>query len=156
MENRVISKSRSILKLNSAEARRFLLKADSYCNFELPIYIVFDKLLEELDQCLSGKSLIKSKINLTILQIPGICKFGYNGLQSNLIRRTITKKLFARRWPEVLPRYGTPMAFINHRWNDASGKIIDQERIEMLPPVISNSEVELFTSNFILLKILSK
>jgi len=28
-------------------------------------------------------------------------------------------------------------------------KIIDQEKIEMLPPVISNSEVELFTSKFI-------
>lgn len=38
-------KHRSILELSHDEAKSFLLRAESYCNFDLPPYIVFDQLL---------------------------------------------------------------------------------------------------------------
>jgi len=52
-----IDNNRCILELSHAEARQFFLKAESYCNFDLPPYIVFDKLLAEIDKKLSGKEL---------------------------------------------------------------------------------------------------
>ncbi len=50
-------KSRSILKLSHTGARRFLLKAGSYCTLDLPSYFEFEKLLNEINNKLSGKML---------------------------------------------------------------------------------------------------
>ena len=48
-------KSRSLLELSNGEAREFLLKEESYCNFDLPPYIVFEELLADIDKILKGK-----------------------------------------------------------------------------------------------------
>ena len=49
--------SRSILDLTYDEARRFLLKHESYCNFDLPSYIDFGRLIDGVDRALDGKAL---------------------------------------------------------------------------------------------------
>ncbi len=48
---------RNILKLNETEAREFLLKQESYFNFDLPLYFTFQELLDKLDKKLTGKNL---------------------------------------------------------------------------------------------------
>lgn len=67
---------KSVLKLSHKEARSFFLKAESYCNLDLPPYIVFDDLIAGVDQILNNKKLydLRSKssknyddINYTIL-----------------------------------------------------------------------------------------
>lgn len=50
-------KRRAVLELTHEEARRFFLKAESYCNFDFPPYIAFDSLLAEVDAFLAGKRL---------------------------------------------------------------------------------------------------
>ena len=47
----------SILKLSSEEARKFLLKASNYANFELPPYFDFQKVLNKIDKFLLNKDL---------------------------------------------------------------------------------------------------
>ena len=47
----------AITELNAVDAKTFLLKNESYCNFELPPYIEFQPLLEKLDSYLSSKKL---------------------------------------------------------------------------------------------------
>lgn len=49
--------SYSILELSSEEARKFLLKHESYCNLDLPPYFVFGNLLERVAEQLNGKNL---------------------------------------------------------------------------------------------------
>lgn len=44
-----------ILELNHTEARRYLLKAESYFNFDLPQYFVFQKLIADVSTALIGK-----------------------------------------------------------------------------------------------------
>jgi len=39
-----------ILDFSHADARKFFLKEESYCNFDLPKYFVFQKLLEQISQ----------------------------------------------------------------------------------------------------------
>lgn len=46
-----------ILELSHDEAKSFLLKAESYCNFELPPYFVFDQLLTGVDTFLDKAKL---------------------------------------------------------------------------------------------------
>jgi hypothetical protein len=46
-----------ITDLNHTEAKAFFLKEESYFNFDLPQYFVFQKLLEEIDKKLNGKPL---------------------------------------------------------------------------------------------------
>lgn len=50
-------KSHSILKLSHTNARKFLLKAGSYCNLDLPWYFEFEKLLDEINIKLTDKKL---------------------------------------------------------------------------------------------------
>ena len=52
-----ILRSRSILDLAHNEVRNFLLKPESYFSLDLPPYIVFDDLINGVDQILSGKRL---------------------------------------------------------------------------------------------------
>ncbi len=49
--------SYSILELSSEEARKFLLKHESYCTLDLPPYFVFGNLLERVAEQLNGKNL---------------------------------------------------------------------------------------------------
>lgn len=51
------SRSRSILELSSDEARTFLLKKESYCNFDLPPYFDFSIILEAVAGILNGNAL---------------------------------------------------------------------------------------------------
>lgn len=46
-----------ILDFSHTDARRFFLKEESYCNFDLPKYFVFQKLIEQISQEIKEKSL---------------------------------------------------------------------------------------------------
>ena len=46
-----------IIDLSENEAREFLIKEESYINFDLPVYLKFQDLLIEVDNCLKGKRL---------------------------------------------------------------------------------------------------
>ena len=48
---------RSILEMTNAQARAFLLKPESYCNLDLPVYFQFGKLLSAVSKELRGKTL---------------------------------------------------------------------------------------------------
>lgn len=48
---------KSIIELNEKQAKEFLLKEDSYINFDLPHYFSFQELISEIDKALSGKIL---------------------------------------------------------------------------------------------------
>ncbi|MDR3612997.1 MAG: RNA-directed DNA polymerase [Candidatus Obscuribacterales bacterium] len=59
-ENKTASpaaKNIPVIDLPAAQAKAFFLKAESYCNFDLPPYFVFGTLLASLDKKLTGKSL---------------------------------------------------------------------------------------------------
>lgn len=66
---------KSILELTHEEAKAFFLKPESYCSIDLPSYISFTKILEDVDQLLSNQELnsisIKpenyEKVNHTII-----------------------------------------------------------------------------------------
>lgn len=70
-----VPRSKSILELTAAEAQAFLLKPESYCGLDLPPYIRFDTLIEDVHKALKGKKLsdLSSKprdhddVNYTIL-----------------------------------------------------------------------------------------
>lgn len=53
-----------ITDMNSEEARTFLLKSESYCNIDLPGYINFDSLLNEVNKILDGIEPGKIKQNI--------------------------------------------------------------------------------------------
>lgn len=53
----VASNRKSILDLSDQEARRFLLKAESYFSLELPPYITFRALIDDVAGVLTGKKL---------------------------------------------------------------------------------------------------
>ena len=55
-----MNNSRSILELSNKEAKIFFMKSESYGNFDLPPYFVFDKLLKTVDEIL-GKKTLQSK-----------------------------------------------------------------------------------------------
>lgn len=48
---------RSILQMTASQARAFLLKPESYCGVELPVYFTFARVLSAVTKVLSGKSL---------------------------------------------------------------------------------------------------
>lgn len=48
---------RCILELTNSEAKDFFLKAESYCNFELPPYFKFEKLLKDVSDAIDSKNL---------------------------------------------------------------------------------------------------
>jgi RNA-directed DNA polymerase len=48
---------RSILEMTSSQARAFLLKPESYCNVDLPVYFQFGNLLSAVSKELRGKTL---------------------------------------------------------------------------------------------------
>lgn len=54
---------KNILSLNFEEARLFLLKHESYVNIDLPPYIKFDKLLNQILEVLGQKNFIDFKIS---------------------------------------------------------------------------------------------
>jgi len=64
-----------VLELSHDEARKFFLKAESYCNIDLPPYLVFDDLIAGVDKILEDKKLSDfgkklrdyDEINYTIL-----------------------------------------------------------------------------------------
>jgi len=52
-----LRESSSILELSAKEARKFLLKNESYCSLDLPPYFVFENLLKKVDEKLDGRNL---------------------------------------------------------------------------------------------------
>lgn len=50
-------KSKNILELDHTQARNFLLKGKSYCNFDLPKYFRFDNLIQEISKKIDEKNL---------------------------------------------------------------------------------------------------
>lgn len=48
---------RSILQMTAAQAQAFLLKPESYCGIELPVYFTFAQVLSDVTKELSGKAL---------------------------------------------------------------------------------------------------
>lgn len=48
---------KNILKLNETEVKEFLLKQESYFNFDLPLYFTFQELISKLDKKLTNKNL---------------------------------------------------------------------------------------------------
>lgn len=61
---------KNILELSFDEAKKFLLKDNSYCNFNLPPYFSFSEILQTADTILSGHTLkdISKMINSTKLK----------------------------------------------------------------------------------------
>jgi len=53
---------KSIIKISGDEAEHFLLKQESYINFDLPIYFSFQKLLDKIGSRLKGKNLSDFRI----------------------------------------------------------------------------------------------
>jgi hypothetical protein len=49
---------RSILQMTAPQARAFLLKPESYCGIDLPVYFTFAHLLSGVTKELSGKALL--------------------------------------------------------------------------------------------------
>ena len=54
---------KSILMFSHAEAREFLLKAESYCSIDLPPYFVFSELIQKVHAQLDGKKLTELSNN---------------------------------------------------------------------------------------------
>lgn len=46
-----------VLELSNLEAKQYFLKEDSYCNFDLPQYFVFQTLLDKVSQTIGTKRL---------------------------------------------------------------------------------------------------
>ncbi|HHT9841466.1 TPA: hypothetical protein ACT9I2_002652, partial [Legionella pneumophila] len=46
-----------VLDLSASQAKKYFLKAESYCNFDLPNYINFDPLLKMVEKELKNKEL---------------------------------------------------------------------------------------------------
>lgn len=63
---------KSVLDLNNEEAKLFFLKKESYCSFELPEYISFELLLQNLTKELSGKILKESTTELKPKDAEGV------------------------------------------------------------------------------------
>ncbi len=49
--------TKNVLELTDNEAKEFFLKAESYCNFELPTYFEFNQIIADVDKVLSGNNL---------------------------------------------------------------------------------------------------
>ena len=53
-----------LLDLSHIEARRYFLKEESYFNFDLPQYFVFQSLLDDVAKKIEGKQLSDFFINI--------------------------------------------------------------------------------------------
>ena len=53
---------KNILYLNEKEAKEFLLKQESYLNFDLPVYFTFNELISKIDKKLTDKKLSDFRI----------------------------------------------------------------------------------------------
>lgn len=53
-----------ITSLTSAEAKQFFLKQESYCNFDLPEYFVFDQLLAAIDTYVGDRNLSDFRLQI--------------------------------------------------------------------------------------------
>lgn len=69
--------NKSVLEMTNSSARKFFLKAESYCNIDFPPYIVFKRLLSEISRALNKMNEIRKKgdsprnytnINYSLLQ----------------------------------------------------------------------------------------
>lgn len=70
---------KNILELSFDEAKKFLLKDNSYCNFNLPPYFSFSKILNKADQLLSGHTLDNLSKLLPVLNPDGTNKIKQDG-----------------------------------------------------------------------------
>lgn len=59
MNKRQAAQDKRVLDMRAAEAREFFLKSESYCNFDLPHYFDFGRLLSDISQVVLGKQLSK-------------------------------------------------------------------------------------------------
>jgi hypothetical protein len=57
LANLKIIRVKSIIELNGKQAREFLLKPESYINFDIPSYFSFQELLNQVNKYLTGKRL---------------------------------------------------------------------------------------------------
>lgn len=48
---------KTILELTATQAKKYFLKEESYCNFDLPTYFKFEGLLKEIDKKFAGSKL---------------------------------------------------------------------------------------------------
>jgi RNA-directed DNA polymerase len=55
---------KTVLDLNSVDARTFFLKKENYCSLKLPEYICFDSLLQNISKVLTGKKFSESTTEL--------------------------------------------------------------------------------------------
>ena len=63
---------RTVIDLNSKEAKAFFLKKESYCSFELPEYFSFELLLQNLTKELNGKILKESTSVIKPKDVEGV------------------------------------------------------------------------------------
>ena len=56
-EQTIQKPTRSILQMTATQARAFLMKPESYCGIDLPVYFTFTRLLSAVTKELSGKAL---------------------------------------------------------------------------------------------------
>jgi|SRR5690554_773699 len=63
---------RTVLDLNSEEAKLFFLKKESYCSFELPEYFCFELLLQNLSKELEGKIFKESTTDIKPKDAEGV------------------------------------------------------------------------------------
>ena len=54
---------KSVLDLPSSEACKFFIKHESYCNFDLPPYILFDSILKKVNALLKNQELSKYRVS---------------------------------------------------------------------------------------------
>jgi len=70
---------KSILDLSSSEARSFLIKGKSYCEFNLPKYFIFDQLIVDVSRKLEGKNLSDFYIQIPKLNENGEVQIDNHG-----------------------------------------------------------------------------
>lgn len=70
---------KSILDLSFSEARSFLIKGKSYCEFDLPKYFIFDQLIVDVSRKLEGKNLSDFYIQIPKLNENGEVKIDNHG-----------------------------------------------------------------------------
>ena len=159
----------SILQRSSADARAFLLKAESYCNLDFPPYIGLDALIDDVHKFLEGKRLsdliskprdhddekcaIAEKIKTRFERIP------HTGYMQIWIQRVTHPFAAEMVFEEPICKLvtGEAVTLWNCDWisdkqlKDAivTTKIIDRKELVEMDPVIPIAEVELFLAQSI-------
>lgn len=57
MTRQIKKTNKSIMEMNSEEAKSFLFESDSYCNADMPAYFNFSKMLIEIDKTIKDREL---------------------------------------------------------------------------------------------------